>query len=118
MRLIIRLVVVALIANAAWRIGSAYMGYYRFKDAVKETTLFQTAKSEEQMKQRVLELASQFDLPLTEDDVVVRRDQGHTYVDGSYTRIIEIFPGYKRPWGFEVHIDTLNFEGIQGASPR
>lgn len=114
MRLLIRLVVAALIANAAWRVGSTYMAYYRFKDAVKETTLFQTGKSDDQLKQRVLELAQLYDVPLGEDDFVVRRANGHTFVDGTYTRMIEIVPGYRRAWGFEVHVDTLNFEGVQG----
>jgi len=113
MRLIIRLLVAALIANAVWHVGSAYVSYYRFKDAVKDTTLFQTTKSDDQLKQRILELASQFDVPLTDDDFVVRREHGHIYVDGSYRRVVEVVPGFKRPWGFEVHIDTLTFEGIQ-----
>jgi hypothetical protein len=113
MRLIIKLVIAALVANAAWHVGTTYAAYYKFNDAVKEATLFGAAKSDDQMKQRVLELASQFDVPLAEDNVKVRRDSGHTFVDGSYTRIVELFPGVKRPWAFEVHIDTLNFEGTQ-----
>ena len=117
-RLIIRLAVAAVIANATWHIGSAYMSHYRFKDAVKEAALFQTAKSDDQLKQRVLELASQFDVPLVEDNVTVRRDNGHTFVDGSYTRMIEFVPTLRQRFAFDVHIDTLNFEGVQGAPPR
>ena len=117
-RLVIRLAVAALIANATWHIGSAYVSHYRFKDAVKEAALFQTAKSDEQMKQRVLELAGQFDIPLIEDNVAVRRDSGHTFVDASYTKMIEFVPTLRRRWGFDVHIDTLNFEGVQGPPPK
>ena len=113
MRLIIRIIVAAIIANAAWHIGTVYISHFRFKDAVKETTLFQGAKTDEQLKQRVLDLASQYDVPLSEDNVAVRRDHARIYVDASYTRTIEIVPGFRRPWGFDVHVDTLTFEGIQ-----
>ena len=50
-------------------------------------------RSQDQLRQRILDLASQFDLPITEDDFSVRRDDSsHTHVDGSYTQPVELLP--------------------------
>ena len=53
---VVKLAIVALVANAIWRIGSAYMSYYRFKDAVDELALHSKGKTVEELKDRVLEL--------------------------------------------------------------
>jgi hypothetical protein len=109
-KLIVKLLLAALIANAAWRVGSAYVTFYKFKDATSEAAQFGRAKSDDQLHDKVLELASQFDLPLAENRVTVRRENDHTYVDGSYDKVIEVVPGYRRPWPFEFHIDVLVYE--------
>lgn len=107
-KLLIKLAIVALVANAAWHLMSAYASYYKFKDAVQQTTLFGNDKTVEQLKARVLALATDYDLPIGEDDVTVRREQLRTTVDGSYSKTIEFAPGYSRPWTFEFHTDTFS----------
>jgi len=108
MKLLVKLAIVALVANASWHALGAYASYYKFKDAVQQTTLFGNDKTEDQIKARILALASEYDLPLGENEVTVRRDGIHTLVDGSYTQTIDLFPGYSRPWTFEVHSDTFS----------
>ena len=39
LKLLIKLALAGLIANAAWRMGSTYLSFYRFKDAVSESAL-------------------------------------------------------------------------------
>jgi len=107
-KLAIKLAIVALLANAAWHLMAAYTSYYKFKDAVQQATLFGNDKSVEQIKTRVLALASDYDVPLRESDVTVRRDQLHTFVDGAYTKNLDLLPGYSRPWSFEFHTDTFS----------
>jgi hypothetical protein len=106
-KLIIKLAIVALVANATWRVGSAYVAHYKFTDAVEQTMTFKGNKSDEALEQRVLELATEFDIPLNDDDVSVKSAEHHTIVDGAYTRIIELAPGFKYPWPFTFHVDTL-----------
>ena len=113
-KLLIKLAIVALVANAAWHIMAAYTSYYKFKDAVQQTTLFGNDKSVEQIKNRVLSLASDYDLPIGEDDVTVKREQLHTVVDGSYTKTLDLLPGYSRPWTFEFHTDTFSEAPLTG----
>lgn len=112
-RLIIKLAIAALVANAAWRVGSAYVSFYRFKDAVTETAQFGGDKSEDQLRQRVLELAAEYELPVTEDGVTVRKEETRTYMAGAYTQRIEVVPGYRYPWVFSWNIETLNLSGAK-----
>ena len=74
-RLILKLVIAALIANAAWRVGSAYLSFYKFKDAVQETVQFTAAeKSDDQLRQRIVELAVEYAVPVTEDNFKLHRE--------------------------------------------
>jgi hypothetical protein len=92
LKAILKLVLVALVANAAWRVGSAYASYYRFTDAVQQTTQYRGEKSDDQIHERVFE---------------VRREENHTIVEGSYKKSIQLLPGFKYDWPFTVHVDTF-----------
>jgi hypothetical protein len=107
-KLLIKLAIVALIANMAWHVMTAYMSYWKFKDAVQQTTLFGNDKSLAQLKDRILQLAGDYDLPLDDGDVTVRRDSFHTITEGSYTRAVDLLPWYTRQWPFQFHIDTFS----------
>jgi hypothetical protein len=106
-RLIVKLAIAGLIANASWRAGSAYLSFYRFRDAVAETAQYSKGKSEDELLQRILELASNYDVPLAEDAVTVWRQDDHTLVDGSYTQPVDVVPGFRYRWPFTFSIDTF-----------
>ncbi len=114
MKLLLKLAIVALAANAAYHVMTAYAAYYKFKDAVQETTQFGNDKSIERLRARVVELANQYDLPIDSDDFTLKREEFHTIVDGSYSRPIELVPGYARPWTFTFHIDTFSDAPMTG----
>ena len=108
LKLLIKLAVAALIANAAYRLGIAYLSYYRFTDAVAQTAQFGPDRSRAEIHRRVLELASQYDVPLTADGFTIRRtENSHTIVDGGYTQKVDLLPGYQYPWPFTVHVDVF-----------
>jgi hypothetical protein len=108
LKLIIKLAIVALVANAAWHVMSAYMSYYKFKDAVQQTTQFGNDKSIDQLRTRIIALAADYDVPIGDDDLSIKRESQHTIVDGSYSKTIDLLPGYARPWTFQVHLDTFS----------
>ena len=115
-KLLLKLAVVALIANAAWHLMTVYTAHYKFSDAVQQTTQFGNDKSIEQLKTRILALALDYDIPLTEDDFTLRRstEDKHTVVDGSYQRPVDLAPGYARPWTFKIHVDTFSDAPMTG----
>ncbi len=118
MKLILKLVVAALLANAAWRIGSSYVAFYKFKDAVNEEAQFGGDKSVDQLRDRVVDLAHQYDLPVDGDTVTITQGNQRTRIAGSYTKVIEVVPGFKYPWAFSWDVETINFAKISPATPR
>jgi len=111
MKLLFKLLIVALIANATWRVGSAYLNYYRFKDAVRETTQHRGTKTDAQIHDRVFELVNEYDIPVTEETLAITRRDNHTIVEGLYVRTLELVPTFKSDWRFEVYVDTFLVEG-------
>ena len=107
-KLILKLAVVALVANATWRVGSAYVAHYKFEDSVQQAALFRGSKTDDVLRQRIFEIASDYDIPITDQDVTLTSGDHHTIVDGDYTRVIELVPGFEYPWAFKFHIDTLS----------
>ncbi len=107
LRLLLKLAIAALIANAAWRAGSTYVTFYRFKDAVTETAQYSKGKSDNDVRRRVLALASDYDVPLAEAALTVRRQDLHTLVNASYTQPVDLFPGFRYQWPFTIDIDTF-----------
>lgn len=107
MKTLLKLALVALVANATWRIGLAYVSYYRFKDSVQTTTQFRGRKSDQQIRSRILELAGEYDVPISEQTLTLRADEHHTTVDASYELRIAVLPRVTVPWPFTVHVDTF-----------
>jgi hypothetical protein len=116
LKFIVKLLIAALIANAAWHVMSAYASFWKFKDAVAQTAQFGNDKSVAMLKNRILQLATEYDLPVDDNSFTVTRSREslHTVVDGSYTREIELVPGYSRPWPFPFHIDTFSDAPMTG----
>ena len=109
-KLFIKIAIVGLIANATWRVGSAYATHYRFTDAVQATTQFRGQRTDEQIHARIIDLAYQYGIPVADEKVTVTQEpNNHTIVDGAYAKPIEVVPGYIYPWPFTFHVDTLAY---------
>ena len=105
MKVLVKLIIVVLLANGLWRVGSAYMTFYRFKDSVTAAAS-ETNGTEEELRQKVAELATTYDLPLTADDITVTRAPNHTSVQGSFKKAVMLVPGFDYEWPFSVEIDA------------
>jgi hypothetical protein len=106
-RTVIKLAIVALLANATWQVFNVYWPYYKFKDAIHATAQFRGDKTDDQIRSRILELAEQFGVPLSEEALSVRQENKHTIVDAAYTHPVEVFPRYTYRWPFTIHVDTF-----------
>jgi hypothetical protein len=95
------LAVVLLIANAAVRAGIVWLHYENFKDGVRETALFAGNKTDEVLKAHVLQLAAENSVPLDPDYVSIDRG-GSVTIKASYVEMVELVPGYRRPWQFDI----------------
>jgi hypothetical protein len=114
MKVLLKLAIVALLANTTWHLWGVYAAHFKFKDAVQSASQFQGARSEQELQSRILELASQYDVPVTESNFTLRHEQNHTIIDGSYVRPVEFLPGFKYPLTFNWHVDTFTVTGAPG----
>jgi len=115
-KLLLKLAVVGLVANAAWHVMIAYSSYYKFKDAVQQTTQFGNDKTVEVLKGRLMQLAADHDIPIEEENLKVHREEKHTITDAAYTQPIDVLPWYTRRWSFSFHIDTFSDAPLPGTT--
>ena len=105
MKLLIKLAVVALIANAAWRLGLEYATHYRFSDSVQEAAIV-SGQSEGQLRQHVLELAERYGVPLIDEALTIRTEYSRRFINASYVKPIAILPGFNRDWSFTLAVES------------
>jgi hypothetical protein len=102
---LVKVLVAVLIANALWRVSSAYITHYRFNDAVDELATHAVGKTDAQLKDKVMELAATYDEPVDPDALTIRQEEHHTYVETKYTKPVLLFPGYEYQWPFSINVD-------------
>jgi hypothetical protein len=105
MKLLIKLAIVALMANAVWRLGLEYVTHNRFSDAV-QVALIDRNQSDGPLRQYVLELAAKYDVPLTDEALTIRTENSRRFINGSYVKPIRILPGYDRDWSFTLAVES------------
>jgi hypothetical protein len=106
-RTLIKLALVALIANAVVRTAPVYWNYFKFRDAVQETARFSSKRSERDVQERVLSIASRMEIPVDVGDIRVRKEGETTFVETAYDTEIEYFPGRKYPVHFDVKVEGV-----------
>ena len=106
LKLFVKLAIVALLANAAYRIGVEYLTYVKFRDAVRDAATYKT-NDDDDLRKRIMDLAGDFDIPLSQDAVLIRREDRQVMVDGSYHKPIEVVPTFQYQWPFTWSIEAL-----------
>jgi hypothetical protein len=113
---ILKVAVAGLVLLGVWRMGSAAYEYYRFEDAVEEAT--KSSSSQDELQQKILDIASSFNLPLSAADVHIVRQGDHTLVDASYIKPIEVVPTYRYPYEFKIHVERWAVAPAKLSFPR
>lgn len=111
-KLLAKLILVALFANAAFHVGSEYLTYVKFRDAIRDAAMFK-AKNDTDLMARILDIANQYDIPVDEDNITIEREERQVNVEGWYDKQIEVVPGYQFPWHF-----SLSLEVVLSGAPR
>jgi hypothetical protein len=112
-RTLLKLAVVALLANAAWHVFGAYSPNYKLQDGIQYAALNRGQLSDDALKDKILEIAAQFEVPVTAADVSVTHRDTHTLVDLSYVRPVDLAPGFRYPWPFSMHVDVLSLTSLK-----
>ena len=108
MKTILKLVIAALLLNAAFRGGSAMWKYYQFKDAAQQLVTFGLNTDPAQLHDQVAAKAEALDVPVAADDITIRREGPRTWADAKYTEPVEFLPRYKYPVEFSFSVEGFN----------
>ncbi len=92
MRTIFSLIMAALIVNACIRAGDSAWRHYQLEDAIDQETRFGSSKTTSELRRRIADLAVEYGVPLTAEDVVVERRGQHTFVSLEYLEDIPLVP--------------------------
>jgi hypothetical protein len=114
----LKLALVALLANATWHLFNAYSPNFRFKDSVQNATQFRGQSNDEDLADKIMALAAEYDIPLAPADLSVTHQGSLTTVHVSYVRRIELAPRYFYPWPFSFSVEALNLATIPESKPR
>jgi hypothetical protein len=116
-KLFLKLAVVALLANAVYHVGSEYLTYIRFRDAIRDAAMFK-ASNDEDLSARIMELAGEYDVPLEESALTIHREERKVSIAGHYDKPIELVPTFFYPWPFSWSIDATVSIVIPPFAPR
>jgi hypothetical protein len=114
MKTVIKLIIAAVLVNAAYRSGSVFLKYYQFKDETQQMILFGQAETTPALTSQILAEAMKRDVPLNEDGINVTRQGMRTVAEVAYTEAVEVFPRYVYPVAFSFNAEAY---GVAGASP-
>ena len=106
-KLLVKLAIVALLGNAAYHVGAEYLTYFKFRDAIRDAAIFK-ARNNTELMARILDLAVQYELPVSEENVTIDRKERRVNIDGWYDQPIEIAPNYTYPWHFALSIEVVS----------
>jgi hypothetical protein len=108
---ILSLVVAALVVNACVRAGDSAWRNYQLTDAVEQAARYGNMKTTSLLRKRVIDLAREHDIALTDDDVVVEKRGQQTYVSIAYTESIPLVPRfYTHDQDYDI---TFSVEALQ-----
>jgi hypothetical protein len=107
MKALFKIIVAALVVHACFRAGTVYWRHYQFEDGVERTAQFGGKNAPNEVHDRVMEIAREFQIPLEPRNVKVRRQQNHMLIDAVYMERIELLPRYFYPWQFTVNVDAF-----------
>ena len=101
---ILKVVVALAVVNAAARAGHATWKNVELKESTQRLVLFGREQPEESLRASVLAKAAELELPVTAEQVSVRRQDTKTVIDVAYESPVEVFPTriYRMKFNFSV----------------
>jgi hypothetical protein len=108
MKTVLKLLIVAVILNGLARVGLASMRYYQFREAAQQAVLFGAGTPTVEVHRIIVERATELNLPIRPEDIVVRRLGGRTWADANYRQGVEVFPEQQYPVDFSFSVESYS----------
>lgn len=109
-----KLAIVLLIVHALFRFVPPYWSYTQFKWDLKEKAQAWREHSDDAVLEEILGIARKNRIPITQEQIRLRRQPDRIFVDVSYTVPMELLPGRKRTWDFDVAVDAWTLQPPAG----
>ena len=106
MKFLFKLAIFLLAANALFRFVPPYWTHTQFEQDLEETSIGWREYSESEIRELVLAMAQEHGVPVEREQIAVRRERDHLFVDLAYDRRMALIPGSKYTWSFESNVDT------------
>ena len=106
MKTLVKLIVVAVVLNAAVRYADAQWKFYQWKDGSYQTLTLGVDTPPDRLREQILARAADLQLPVAAENVTVMREGVRTSARGSYHKDIELFPGYLYPRDFDFTVEV------------
>ena len=97
MKTLLKLLVVAVIINGAYRLGMDEYRFSQLKEQTHSILALGTGTPIEELKAKVLQKATDLRLSVPEEKVTLSREGVRTSISVAYNSEPEVFPGYKYP---------------------
>jgi len=104
-RLTIKLLVLAVILHAGFRIVPPFYTHYQFKDALTEMATFSNRRTPDEVLDRAAKIAKDYQVPLSREDFAVRRERQFTSIQARYPAKLEYLPKTFYPWEFIIDVE-------------
>jgi hypothetical protein len=121
MKNIVKILLGLVLVTVAVQGGRAALKHYTFVDAIQEKMLFGSSRNEAQIAEAVIQLASEYQIPLDPDVMSVTREPFLITIDAPYTDTVNLLPGfYSRKWDFDTSVSVRLLEDTRprGTAPR
>ena len=113
MKTIIKIVVVLVLLAACFNASRAALNNFQFEDAAQQRLLFDSRASDDEVVDILLKLASEYAIPLKEQNIDVQMIGQDRVVNMTYTTDVQLLPGfYSYPWTFTPKTSTRILTGI------
>lgn len=92
MKTIVALAFAALVVNACVRAGDSFYRNYQLEDAVNQEARYGDMKTASQLRRRLLSVAADKGVSLSEDEITVEKRGLETFVSLAYVESIPLLP--------------------------
>ncbi len=107
MKTAFKLLLVAAVLNGVVRTGMSAVTYYQLKDSAQQMLVFGQRATPDELQEGIVTKAGELSLPLTFENLTVRRDSLRTVATGAYTETVEVFPLYRYPIDYSFTVEAL-----------
>ena len=106
MKFLFKLAIVLLVANALYRFVPPYWRHHEFESDVKHASLKWRNQPDAAVMDEVVSLAATRNVPVSKEDVNIRRVKDHLYLTVAYDVPIELLPSMSRVWRFDSSVEA------------